>query len=370
MHHRIWTWAAAGMAVIVTACTGQPPLDPGSQRDAGDHIAEAIEVQFASGEPFDQVRAVVVLRDGERVLESYYDTDDSAWWDVESITKSVISMLVGIAIEEGAISGVEQTLGELLPALADQMTPRAASITLHELLTMTAGLEEVESAMKPSAFERSKDPVRHVLRHPGPHRGSFAYSNAGTHLLSEVLRVATGEPVLDYARSRLFDPLGIPSRPALQPEARPREVAAYLAADFAWPVDPQGRHLGYRLLKLRPTDLARLGQLYLDGGRWEGEQVVPEAWVRDSTSAQVSLPIARDGFDSYGYLWWLGTVGGHAAFASFGFGGQLILVLPDLETVVAVAVEIDPFSITDYGVSAGNLVYLIESAVLPALAPE
>jgi CubicO group peptidase (beta-lactamase class C family) len=146
---------------------------------------------------------------------------------------------------------------------------------------------------------------------------------------------------LDYARPRLFDPLGIETRNAVQPRVKDRApIPAYDRASFGWLRDPTGIQLGFATLKMAPRDLAKLGQLYLDGGRWNGRQVIPTDWVKASTTAQVTTqPDSAALAESYGYQWWVTQEKGHAAYAAFGFGGQVVEVVPDLRLVVVMATE-------------------------------
>ena len=150
-------------------------------------------------------------------------------------------------------------------------------------------------------------------------------------------------PVLDYARSRLFDPLGIPSRPAAQPvfDSTPKSLRAFARADFAWAVDRQHHHTGYSELKLRPADMLKLGVLYLHDGRWHGKQVVPAAWVRASTTRQVTVPTFGV-THAYGYECRVGPLAGHPAFQARGSGGQEIAVVPALDLVFVLSQDVDP----------------------------
>jgi CubicO group peptidase (beta-lactamase class C family) len=153
-------------------------------------------------------------------------------------------------------------------------------------------------------------------------------------------------PVLQYAREKLFDPLGIPTEPAFEPAFDFADEAAtaalyeqYWDAGFTWPVDPQGLHEGACCIKLRPQDLAAIGQLYVDGGRSAGKQVVPAAWVKQATTAHVKINDA--GFAGYGYLWWITDVADQPGYLAYGTGGQVIHVVPALDLVVAIATEFD-----------------------------
>jgi CubicO group peptidase (beta-lactamase class C family) len=193
-------------------------------------------------------------------------------------------------------------------------------------------------------LRQSRDWVRHILgqklaTRPG---ATFAYSNASSHLLSAIVADATGRSTLAFARAKLFTPLGIHSEHAFQPVevADPTRALeqAYEQAAVAWPTDPQGYHTGFGGLKLPARDLAKLGYLYLNGGRWDGVQVVPAGYVRASTQPQ-SHPPPGSGFDGYGYQWWLASEHGHPSFLAMGFGGQVVQVIPDLDLVVVITTD-------------------------------
>ena len=143
-------------------------------------------------------------------------------------------------------------------------------------------------------------------------------------------------------------------------------MPAYEKAAFAWPVDHQGINYGAAFLKLRPRDLAKLGQLYLEHGSWQGKQVVPQAWVRDATSAQVPTTDGS-GAEHYGYQWWVTTAGGHPAYAAIGFGGQLIEVVPDKALVVVFVTHFDILSAIPPGPSPADYHTMVSAAIVPAL---
>lgn len=265
---------------------------------------------------------------------------------------SVMSTLIGIAIGQGKISGVNATLRELLPSLANVMTPDVAAITLEQLLTHTANLPADRSANE--TFMDASDWIKAILEQraaAGPGTRRFVYSNAGPHMLSAILVQATGRSVLDFAREYLFGRLGIPTEPATDVVlGRQLDVTQvdsteerYQTAAFAWPVDPQGFQTGAAHLKLRPKDLAAIGLAYLAGGRSpKGKQVIPANWIATATVPHVD---DIDRAQGYGYLWWIFDADGSPAFAACGLGGQLIEVVPDRGLVVVVATrysELDP----------------------------
>jgi CubicO group peptidase (beta-lactamase class C family) len=306
---------------------------------------------------------VLVSVGGDIVVERYWNSSATTTNDTFSVTKSVTGALAGIAVADGSLRGPDQPLRELLPTYAPDMAPTVASITLGQLLTMTAGLP-ADGPNGPPDWLYSDDWVAGIVSHGTDHAPGegFAYSSVTSHLIAAAVDDATPGSLLDYAREKLFEPLGIDTDPALEPPMTddPAVLDAYDRAAFAWPVDPQEHHVGYAYIKLTPRDMVRIGQLYLDGGRWEGAQVVPEDWVRDSTRRHVTT--RRGDLDGYGYQWWTTTVRGHPAFVALGYGGQLIEVVPDLRLVVAASTAVKdgetPFDGT-------TLVTLVRDVVVP-----
>lgn len=351
--HRVWAvWVGAVLGVVMlsggcagttrppdgAASSGTPtalaPLLPAAtsnpDRAVDQRLAAALDREFAS-EDYAGLASVIVLADGRTVYERYFESVATDHHHVWSVTKSIISTLVGIAIGEGKIPGVDATLAQLLPEQAPGMTPAVAGITLEQLLTMTAGLAD--------DLPSSEDAVASILRKLDLDPGSgFSYTNNSAHLVAAILVEATGRPLLEYARATLFDPLGIPTRPAAQPTFTDWADLSD-PAGFGWYVDPQGTNLGGLGIWLRAQEMARIGLLYLDHGAWQGKQVLPADWVTAATTEHVALEAGVEGFApagevGYGYLWWTSSVDGEMAYSANGSFGQRILVVPNRELVV------------------------------------
>ncbi len=250
----------------------------------------------------------MVIQDGETVFEQYYGTTAERYQDIESVTKSVMSTLVGIAVDEGDITGLDATLAELLPQYRDTMTPDVAAATLEQVLTMTAGF--TGSLSDPGGdWLSAPDPVKVILSTTqSPPGQQFHYSNGAAHLLTTILETATGTPILAYARQKLLDPLGVDSTPAYQPLADPKNWHQFQEADFAWGIDQTGNNLGFGALKLKPVDMAVFGSLFLNDGAIDGHQVVPVSWVDEATQAHADAG-ATGPAPRYGYMWWVNEVG-------------------------------------------------------------
>jgi len=355
--------------VPVTACSKNPESRPAEPEDQAALIS-AVNEQLEVDPHHDNLRALLVHVDGKPVLEQFYDWPVDTYWDVDAVTTGILSTLVGIAVDDGDIAGLDATLGELLPDHASDMSSEVADINLRDVLTMTAGFAGLYGD-RTQEYMADPDPVARILSAaPDPLGGGFELSNQGAHVLSAVLAEATGRPVLDYARSRLFEPLGIETRPAFEAPLGTAEMDAFLAADFAWPVDGSGLHLGWGRLKLRPADLARFGQMMLQGGEWEGEQLVPEDWVRAMTTEHVDTVTRRNQANAagkFGYQWWLTEADGEPAYFAYGRGGQLLEVVPSRSLVVVVASEIEYGEPQSAGFSGPGLAFLVDDVIAPAV---
>lgn len=317
---RAFAAAALGLILVASGCATAPSPSPTDVMD--EDLASVFDVVYGE----ETVRAIIVQQHGEPLYERYIDSRPDDTWDVRGVTRIVTGTLVGIAIDRGFIRGVDATLGELLPAYAGIMTPETAAIPLKSVLTHTAGFP-LRVAPSPAtdpdwvasilAGQTARDPVG----------GRILPSDAGAHILAAVVTQATGMSVLAFAKEALFDPLGIDSDPLWEQRVTAEaELAAlrpaYDDAEVAWPADPQGVDLGYSHLRLRPSDLLRIGQLYLDEGDWNGTQVVSPTWAVEATSPLVAT---RDiGTTSYGYQWWVDAPGG--VFYAQGNGGTALVV--------------------------------------------
>ncbi len=356
----------AATAAAPAACTASDA----ALADLGASVWKDVLDEFANSttDRFHDVRAVLISVCGRPLVTQYLGgAKPEAYHAVASVTKSVTSTLVGIALAEGSLRSLEQTLGELLPARRSDMSPTVAGLTLRQLLTMSAGLDDDGPNSTVGDWVTSTDFVGGILRsgiQGTP--GQFAYSSATSHVLAAILVQATGRPVLDYARDKLFDPLGIPSQPAEQPLLEERSMGGYDRSGFSWPVDHQGVNFGGGWLRLTPGDLLKLGQLYLDEGRHQGRQLVPAQWVKDATSPQVAT--SEPFGDGYGYQWWVTTAAHGPAYAAVGYGGQLVEVVPSKRLVAVFVTEV--LTTTPYQKVDGKAYEdIVSYVVVPRLGP-
>src|SRR5215218_7233 len=339
---RILASTVIAAAVVLAGCTD---AEPAPRAPSADELRREIATYLADDDTMHGVRSVIVVVGDRPLVEEYYGTTAEEYRNVFSVTTSVLSTLVGIAVDQRLLD-LDDPLRDLLPDYADEMSPEVGDTTLQQLLTMSGGFSDTATG-RPEDLFTEPDWVAACLASRSRPAGRFSYADRGAHLVAAALARATGRSVLDYAREVLFDPLGVETRPA--------------AGAFAWPADPQGIEHGWGNLTLRPRDMAALGRLYLHGGTFDGEQVVSTTWVRDATAMHVPASGAADG---YGYLWWVGELDGSPAYLAVGLGGQLVAVLPDRDLVVVVSTDVGRYASVD----VSSTTYLVDSVIAPAVA--
>ncbi|MDR9418677.1 serine hydrolase domain-containing protein [Gracilimonas sp.] len=272
-----------------------------------------LERTFKEAESIRSLRSVLIQQDGELIGEEYFRNASADYpYNIKSASKSVISLLVGIAVDQGEIS-LDETLNDYFPDYFESNpNPEKASITIRNLLSMQSGLETT-SFYNYGAWVISDDWVEFQLDQPMEEEpgGKMVYSTGTSHLLSVILTKATGMSTKAFAEEYLFDPLNI-------------NVGG-------WDRDPQGYYMGGNNLALTPQDLLKIGQLMLNGGDYAGQQIVSDEWVRDSFGTYT-----RSNFNpyDYGYMWWNRTVGNYRVYFAWGFGGQYVFMIPELDSVV------------------------------------
>ncbi|GGF92602.1 penicillin-binding protein [Paenibacillus albidus] len=318
MHRNYWPtteWQAADPATLRMDAEKLRELEPVIQSE------------------YSNINGIVVVRNGSIAYERYYNgygPDDPH--HVASVTKSILSALVGIAIEAGYITNIDQEVLDFFPEYVPDAADRLKrEITLRHLLTMTA----------PYAFEDWHEPldqlcmqadwVKYTLDMLGRNGsvGTFKYSTAGAHLLSAIITRCTGTSAREFANERLFKPIGMKDIPD-------HEMKSFGFEDLfgehvkGWVKDPHSNSTGGWGLTLSPRDMARFGFLYLNRGLWDNNQIVPKAWIDESTTMNPN---------KYGYLWWLGEENGVVAYLALGDGGNIICCVPEQDLVVAIASE-------------------------------
>lgn len=274
------------------------------------------------------VYGVLVIKNGCLIGERYFDPGSREQQvNVHSVTKSINAAMVGIALEKGCLTSLDQTMMELFPELQDRITdPRKNRITIRQMLQMRAGYPWEESTgelmtLLFSGFRASTLVDVPLVRYPGT---GFEYSNLTAHLLGLIVARACGQDLRSFAQENLFTPLRI--------------------TPGFWQTDWEGNYLGFSDLHLSTNDLAKFGLMYLDDGRFDGQQVVPAAWVHDSLQVYSEnawkFRVGRNWRDNgYGYQWWSVRAGNHRYHLAWGHGGQQIALVDALDLVIAVTVD-------------------------------
>jgi len=315
---------ALGLLLIPARACDDPPTAVNYDfplAEQHDIDAERLAEAYLSAERSGRVNSLLVERNGVLIAEAYFggfgpDSLNTVW----SVTKSFNSALIGIAIDEGYIAGVDEPIGDFLNAAVPDLDEEKKTITIRQLLTMSCGLPWVEEGLDSEYMDwmASADQLTYVLDKPLLYTPGerFDYSDGAAHLASAVLSEAVGMTTHEFARSRLFDPLGV----------GPTE----------WWVDNRGYNFGGVGLGIRSRDMIKFGRLYLQGGAWSGSQLVSSEWVEESTQAQIRTDPDDPDASEYGYFWWIDGCSDHSCYRASGYSGQLIFVVPDLDLVAVV----------------------------------
>ncbi len=291
---------------------------------------ELVEDLYQEAEDLDSLYSVLLVKDGMLVAEKYYhgaSRDEETL--MQSASKSMLSAVVGIALEEGCLSSLDQKMIDFFPEVADQVTdPGKREITLRQMLQMRSGYpdEEDDAAYMEALYYGVYPPLIEAFPLVSPPGTDFHYSNLTYSWLAILLERACGPDLRDFSQQVLFGPM----------EAEVGE----------WIKDRDGYYIGSGGIYLTARDAAKFGLLYLNGGEYGGEQVVPASWVDDSLTNYSQR--AKDygwGFPfkemGYGYGWWTASVGEHDFWFAWGHGGQFIVLMDDLDLVIVTTA--DPF---------------------------
>lgn len=286
------------------------------------------------------VHAVVLVRHGKLVFEQYFTGYDAPWsapegqynfdastkHDMRSVSKSVTSLLVGIAIDRKLLVGADEAVVKFFPEYSVLKTPGWDGISLRHLLTMSSGIKWDENrrwtdpANDEPHLGKDADPISYVLAKPviAPPDAIWNYNGGGTDLLGDIIARVSGKSFEDFAGEALFAPLGI--------------------SDWKWEKYRNGKIAPAAGLRLRPRDAAKIGQLVLNRGAWNGRQIVAAEWIAQSAAPRLQATGLFGGLFYYGRQWWLGrTLAGETEvkwIAAMGLGGQRLYIVPDLDLVV------------------------------------
>jgi CubicO group peptidase (beta-lactamase class C family) len=310
--------------------------------------AQLIEATVERARELSSLHALIVAHNGSVVTEHVFKGPalDRAV-NIKSASKTVLSALVGIAIDKKVLQGVDQPVASILaqsvPKDADE---RIGQITIGHLLSMRAGLERT-SGRNYGAWISSGNWVRDALSRPfiDEPGGRMLYSTGSTHLLSAALTRASRRSTLELARDWLGEPLDITIPP--------------------WTRDPQGIYLGGNEMSLSPRALLRFGEMYRQNGVIDGKRVVSENWIKESWTPRTASPFTGD---SYGYGWFMREVRGHQVYYAWGYGGQMLYVVPSL--ALTVVMTSDPTQPSRQDNHVGQLHALLADGIIPAVLPK
>lgn len=270
-----------------------------------------------------RLHSLIISQNGELIFERYYQgrtANQPA--NLKSASKSILSALIGIAIDKGYINNVGQPLADFFPEyLGTELENVVTDITVENLLTMQAGLAST-SGRNYGRWVVKQDWVEGALEMPmvAEPGTDMIYSTGSTHLLSAILERASGMSSKAFAQRYLADPLGF--------------RMAY------WSQDPNGIYFGGNDMEMRPRDMLAIGELFINGGQHEGEQIISRNWVADSLMARAESPRGEGRF--YGYGWWLRDMAGLQVPLAWGYGGQLMFILPEFDMVVVATSDSTP----------------------------
>jgi CubicO group peptidase (beta-lactamase class C family) len=312
---------------------GKPSYDwiTASPEDYGIDLP-LLERSLQKAEEISNLFSILLIRNGTLIAERYYNGANlTNSYHIHSVTKSFTTTLVGIALQEGYISNLDQKVLEFFPEYVHpELDPRKHNITIDHLLSMSAGFEFPETTENWIEYSSSPDWVEYVINLPlrhDPGKG-WAYSTPHSNLLSAIITKATGMSTLDFASQYLFNPLKI--------------------SISHWQQDPQGIYTGGHEMYMTPRDMGRLGYLYMNNGRIGEKQVIAKEWINISIQDHSNNSLreweeATGGWISiknmgYGYGWWLGNMKRNGnvddVYFAQGLGGNFILNLPELDVVI------------------------------------
>jgi len=275
------------------------------------------------------ILSLIVYRNNDVIVEAYFgDGGVDSLHRTKSVTKSVSSILMGLAINQGHINSIDETVGDYLSEYLGPEDSLVSKVTIRQLLTMTGGFDWNELTDPDwiywNNWVRSEDHFIYALKVPIIHEPGtqFTYCTTGCQILSGIFTEATGYSLKAFAEKFLFAPLNI-------------------TGDRPWNTDLHEFNYGGITLQLTARDMLKIGQLYLNRGLYKGNRVVPEAWVSSSTSPQVSTGNTMYFASQYGYYWWIGEKQGRSYYFANGYGGQFICVFPELELLVIAQSELN-----------------------------
>ncbi len=317
-----------------------------------EEINQKLDEAFAIADQYTSIKSLVVVKDNNILKEKYSNASGyDVSFPIKSVTKSIMALLIGIAIDKGIIDSVNQSMSEYLTAAGYKVTADKAKITIKHLLTMSSGLPWAElnvSTGEYSTWTNSPDQVQYMLDknfeyEPGTH---FNYNSGASHLLSVILTQAAGMSTADFAQQNLFEPLGVGSR--------------------NWSKDKKGYNYGSSSLSLSASDMIKIGKLILNEGLYEGKRVISSEWMKQATNFKITTNNVLPYHSGYGYCFWMDEINGHPVKFGMGWAGQFLAVVPDLNLIVIAINNSSGIDDSVAGQQWMRTVELIMTRIIPA----
>lgn len=340
---------------VIISCQKQEPVNRFPLADQYNIDEEQLTLAFDEMKTVEGAISLIVCREGTIVAEEYYYYNNygpDSIKNIMSVTKTFTGVLVGLAIEKGFIESVNDPISKYLTGIVtfpDDIKPK---ITIDQLLKMTFGHAwngTSTSSLFEECFNESEDNLQFIIDLPLVSKPGtvFNYSDGASHLLSVIITVATGMNTLDFARENLFDPIGI--------------------TKFDWSTDDRGYPLGAAYLRIKPVDMVKFGNLILNKGKYNGNQIVPESWINTMTTTKISTNDDVLYGPEYGYQIWLGNASGHRYYMAMGWGGQFIFIVPDQKLVVTATCWTSNITYQQAGEHWTSIIKIIVEKICPAI---
>jgi CubicO group peptidase (beta-lactamase class C family) len=305
---------------------------------------DSLATLAGSADDLGPISSLLIYQSGELIEEEYFGRmSDRSTHNIKSASKSVLSILVGIAIDEGYLDGVDQTIDEYFPDYFESNPDSLKeAITIGDLLTMRSGLAST-SRRSYGRWVISENWIEYKLNQPMTGRSGIDrnYSTGNTHLLSVILTRAAGMSTRAFANKYLFEPMDI--------------------RGGGWDRDPQGYYMGGNNMALKPRDMIKIGEMMMNMGEYNGKEIVSPEWVVESVTPVTGR---RPGVINYGYLWFRRESAGLDMVYAYGNGGQYILIIPEIEAVITVTTRIGASGTRSY---RRELFRLFDNTIVPGL---
>ena len=323
-------------SIIIAACgSGQKNSD--KLLDQDELRSKVLSNILRKTEKIHYLKSLIIVKNEEWIVEKYMNGGrPDQFYDLRSASKSILSAILGIAIKDGYLDSIDQKVMDFFPEyITDDLDPKVYDLRIRHLITMKSGFKVKENAKAYQQLYKSSDWINHILHlpfttNPGE---KFNYHSFNTHLLSATITKATGMSTLEYAIQVLFSPLGI--------------------TKVLWEKDPKGYYIGGWGMSLKAQDMARIGLLYLNDGKFKETQIVPSEWVKSSTTERTGMIgtyySGRNKTYGYGFLWWVKKIDGKIDIPfALGHGGQRIAFIPKVNAVMVTQAEPNPKPSTSY----------------------